>query len=368
MRSSSIVHLLAGLGEDGGDALLAEAEGGANSSMAIVALSRADSIPVRFERQLFLLLQRLTGKACSPEQLVGSLLKALLKVENSSEEVLAYVQRVLNGVELRCCSETTRLRVALGALAGVAAQRRPAFELLKANFALADRLPGGQFEINSELLRASPGEGGRLRNEIASVFEAERRLAARVEQVRAAKTICLSADGAIVEPGQAKPIGRHSSGEEIAEHFSRVGAELEGKSIDPSKAELELLIGSELSVFANTLIRDRERILSLRNANCESVLHAAILRGNTEQLRTILNVKPELDLRDRNGRTALMHAGMHGHVEVVCELLRRGADVTARNGDGDDAMALAKQYSRWDVVSVLAELVQQQQQQQQQQP
>jgi len=33
---------------------------------------------------------------------------------------------------------------------------------------------------------------------------------------------------------------------------------------------------------------------------------------------------------DGSGRTALMLAAMHGHAEVICELLRRGVDVTAQ--------------------------------------
>ena len=192
--------------------------------------------------------------------------------------------------------------------------------------------------------------------EIATVADAERRMAGLVNQVRNASKICLKADGTVFDPVQAKPIGPRSSGEEIAAHFSSVAAELEGKGIDSSKGELERVIASDASVLTQTLIKDGARILALRNANCESVLHAAVRSGNTDQLRTILSFKPELDLRDRSGRTALMHAAARNDLTAATLLLDAGAGIDLQDFGSqfsETALTIASNSQARDVVKLL---------------
>ncbi|HLK61940.1 MAG TPA: ankyrin repeat domain-containing protein [Bryobacteraceae bacterium] len=64
-------------------------------------------------------------------------------------------------------------------------------------------------------------------------------------------------------------------------------------------------------------------------------------RGQTEQVRTLLDKGAPVDSRDRVGRTALMLAAQHGHSETVSLLLAKGAKADARDEEGLTAYALA---------------------------
>ena len=57
-------------------------------------------------------------------------------------------------------------------------------------------------------------------------------------------------------------------------------------------------------------------------------------RGDKQELCRELDSGAELEYRDPMGRTPLMEAAKHGHVECVHELLCRGADPTARSAVG----------------------------------
>ena len=57
-------------------------------------------------------------------------------------------------------------------------------------------------------------------------------------------------------------------------------------------------------------------------------------RGDKQELCKELDSGAELEFRDPMGRTPLMEAAKHGHVECVHELLCRGADPTARSAVG----------------------------------
>ena len=48
-----------------------------------------------------------------------------------------------------------------------------------------------------------------------------------------------------------------------------------------------------------------------------------------------------MNQRNSDGVTALMHASVIGHAEVVRELIARGADLSATDNDGFDALIAA---------------------------
>ena len=62
---------------------------------------------------------------------------------------------------------------------------------------------------------------------------------------------------------------------------------------------------------------------------------------NREMIDLLLSHGAELELRDSEGLTALLWHAALGNTEVVRELIAVGADVTARDGRGDPATALA---------------------------
>ncbi len=59
--------------------------------------------------------------------------------------------------------------------------------------------------------------------------------------------------------------------------------------------------------------------------------------------------------RDSDGRTALVHAALGGHLEVVQVLIDSGADLNARTNSGRTALYFAEKYGYADVVNVIAE-------------
>jgi Ankyrin repeats (3 copies) len=68
---------------------------------------------------------------------------------------------------------------------------------------------------------------------------------------------------------------------------------------------------------------------------------AAASKGQTAQVKALLDGGAKIEATDHNGRTALMLAAQHGHVDTVRLLLARGADPEARDESGFTAWAVA---------------------------
>jgi ankyrin repeat protein len=74
----------------------------------------------------------------------------------------------------------------------------------------------------------------------------------------------------------------------------------------------------------------------------ETALHVAAARGDVNALDLLLRAGADVNQRDWNGLSALMHACKRGHEEAVRILLGHGADVTFEDGYERNAAALAK--------------------------
>lgn len=77
-------------------------------------------------------------------------------------------------------------------------------------------------------------------------------------------------------------------------------------------------------------------------------LHHHVLEGRIEDLKNTLDKHAHLvNVRDKNGWTALHEAARKGEIEAITLLLDRGAEVNARtgvSGEGVSPLNLAKQY------------------------
>ena len=96
-------------------------------------------------------------------------------------------------------------------------------------------------------------------------------------------------------------------------------------------------------------------------------LHRAVHAGNTKEVRAALEAGARLDVSDRYGKTALMAAAENGHVAIVHFLLNRGSKVNGRNAkdqtahdvinlkdkNGDTALMYAVRADQADIVQLL---------------
>lgn len=80
-------------------------------------------------------------------------------------------------------------------------------------------------------------------------------------------------------------------------------------------------------------------------------LHDAAKVGDLGKVKSLLNAKIEIDVRDKSGNTPLMLAAKSGNMGVVQLLLGNGADVNAHNKYGDSVLSFAIIGNKLDVVS-----------------
>jgi hypothetical protein len=79
----------------------------------------------------------------------------------------------------------------------------------------------------------------------------------------------------------------------------------------------------------------------------------AIIDGDLERLRMLINTDHDPEATDRRGYTLLMSAAEVGFVDAVALLLRYGADPAARDAEGRSAMDVALQEKQWNVATML---------------
>jgi ankyrin repeat protein len=83
-------------------------------------------------------------------------------------------------------------------------------------------------------------------------------------------------------------------------------------------------------------------------------LFTAVFRNDVERLGVLLQAGGEVNARDRDGRTLLMHAAIDGREAIARVLVERGADVDARDrGLGWTALHFAAQDHHVAVARIL---------------
>ncbi|KID68192.1 Ankyrin repeat-containing domain protein, partial [Metarhizium hybridum] len=106
---------------------------------------------------------------------------------------------------------------------------------------------------------------------------------------------------------------------------------------------------------AEYAIYDDETLSKLMSFGEPTALHDAAKAGLEETVWLLLTrADATIDLEDKTGRTALMHAAEHGHATVVLMLLKNGADIEAKCR-GWTALRWAANEGREAVVTLLLE-------------
>ncbi len=95
------------------------------------------------------------------------------------------------------------------------------------------------------------------------------------------------------------------------------------------------------------------------NVNCgNSVLIEASMNNHIEIVRELIRAGANINYYNNKGNwTALMVASHLGHVDIAKELLNAGANINIRDCFDYDALALAKQHSRYKIIKILKEQI-----------
>ena len=84
-------------------------------------------------------------------------------------------------------------------------------------------------------------------------------------------------------------------------------------------------------------------------------LHRAVQAGNPDALAAALAAGTDVNRRDGQGWTALMHAANEGYVLLVPPLLEAGVDVDLRAPDGATALFMATAHGHAEIIALLME-------------
>jgi len=98
----------------------------------------------------------------------------------------------------------------------------------------------------------------------------------------------------------------------------------------------------------------RERApLAGTSSGLAASLHAAARNGDVAQLDRLLAIGAPLNAPDEAGRTPLVLATMHGHIEPVRRLLAAGANPAVQDREGLDAVQHARRLGLNQIVQLI---------------
>lgn len=101
---------------------------------------------------------------------------------------------------------------------------------------------------------------------------------------------------------------------------------------------------------------EKKRQIDDTHTNKQSALNKAASDGDLDAARELLQRKADINGREpESGGTAIGNAALHGELEFVKFLLRRGAKVDAQNRDGNTALHIAAFMCERDIVELLLE-------------
>ena len=130
---------------------------------------------------------------------------------------------------------------------------------------------------------------------------------------------------------------------------SRAPAQSDGTPM----GETALMVAAQYGYADAVAILASAGHLEVGNEYQQRALHVAAMFGRSAAARVLLRAGARLESRDGDGATPLALAAEHGHGECALELLWRGADVAAADGDGTTPREAAAAAGRADVAALL---------------
>ena len=94
-------------------------------------------------------------------------------------------------------------------------------------------------------------------------------------------------------------------------------------------------------------------MFNLKKAVLKNKFLLSAQRGEAERLKAFIRKGIDVNLKDMNGSSALMHAVSNGHKEAVAVLLKNGAEVNATNFLGRTPLMFAGWSENKGIVEIL---------------
>ena len=93
--------------------------------------------------------------------------------------------------------------------------------------------------------------------------------------------------------------------------------------------------------------------IKYKKEGLNTLLIEAAVAGNIENVKSLLKRGADVDARNENGSTAMMLAAWSGHLDTVKYLVERGADPSLKNNNGETATMLAIKNGYKDIADYL---------------
>jgi hypothetical protein len=78
-----------------------------------------------------------------------------------------------------------------------------------------------------------------------------------------------------------------------------------------------------------------------------------VVNDYSKTLEVLIKLRADVNIRDSQGRTALMIAAARWPVKDVKRLIKSGADINARDNQGCSTLSIAQSEKRQDVIRLL---------------
>jgi hypothetical protein len=134
-------------------------------------------------------------------------------------------------------------------------------------------------------------------------------------------------------------------------HGTGLGSRIQVNEKLVTSVDLDLIEYNEAEVAST---KDKENDPPRQHKSESQELLDAIERGNGERALTLLKQGVDPNTKDALGRTALMYAGINGQTKIIMPaLLDKGADANAKSLDGTTALIAAVIFGDPDAVRLL---------------
>jgi len=117
--------------------------------------------------------------------------------------------------------------------------------------------------------------------------------------------------------------------------------------------DIHVAINEEHFDDAIKLIQANPELLKENDHQQNKPIHLAALKGNTSLMKVILDLKPNINPRNKFGQTPMHRAMVGGSLEVVKMLVAAGGEVNGRDSQGIIPLHLAAQRRQVEIVDYL---------------